>query len=269
MRNKLAEGIISPLNVEIPEGKFSWKIDARIKLIIALSSLIAVILMDNLVILPIFAVLILIIPILILKLNIKDYLRRFVILPLFIALILFIVVAFTYGGTDEIYSIIGLKVYRESVYFGLLLFTRVVISISILQLFILTTSINDSIEALRWFRVPKEIVDIGLLMIRYISLLFDEFRTMYNAQVSRGGFLRRLKYKEKIKNLSSIAGLLFIRSADKGERIYSAMVSRGYNLNFYNNKKYNKPISLKESLLCVLTIVIITLLVIIDKIILA
>lgn len=268
MKDKLTKGIVSPINVEIPDGRFLWKIDARIKLIVTLFLLIAVIFMDNLAILPILAAIILIIPLLILKISLREYLRRFIILPFSIALILFIVVAFTYGGIEEVYSVFGLKIYRESISFGLLLFTRVIISVSVLQLFILTTSINDNIEALRWFRVPKEVVDIGLLMIRYISLLFDEFKTMYNAQVSRGGFLKRIGYKKRIKNLSSIAGLLFIKSENKGERIYSAMVSRGYNLNFYNknSKKYNRSISLKEFLLCILMILFITLFVIADKI---
>jgi len=245
----------------------SWGMDSRVKLIITFSLLIAVISMDNLMILSVLAAIIFVIPLFLLKIPLKMYLKRFIILPVSIALILFLVVSFTYGGSEEIYSVVGLRIYRESASFGFLLFIRVIISISVLQLFVSTTSINDSIETLKWFRVPKEIIDIGLLMIRYISLIFDEFRTMYKAQVSRGGFSKRLRYKKRIKNLSNIAGLLFIRSADKGERIYSAMVSRGYNLGFYNIK-YSKPISLKESMLCALIIIFIISLVLVDKMIL-
>ncbi|MCX5999217.1 MAG: energy-coupling factor transporter transmembrane component T, partial [Chloroflexi bacterium] len=60
---------------------------------------------------------------------------------------------------------------------------------------------------------------------RYIFVLVDEAMRMWRARESRSLGRKRLW---QIRTLGSMIGILFIRSYERGERVYAAMVSRGY-----------------------------------------
>jgi cobalt/nickel transport system permease protein len=67
-----------------------------------------------------------------------------------------------------------------------------------------TTTIPQILAGLERLRVPRVIVAISAFMIRYGDVIGDEVHRM------------------------SIAGALFVRSYERGERVYLAMESRGY-----------------------------------------
>ena len=62
-------------------------------------------------------------------------------------------------------------------------------------------------------------------MYRYVFVLVDEMLRMRRARDSRnfGGGRRR-----QLKTIGNMIGTLFIRSYERGERIYAAMLSRGF-----------------------------------------
>ena len=149
--------------------------------------------------------------------------------PLMIAFVVFIIVLFTYGGQVGS-NFFGLPIYKEGFDFGLLIFSRIVASISILNIFTAITPISEILSAMRWFRVPAVFVDLFGMMIRYVSLLSKEGVRMYKAQKSRFAFSDELSYKRKIQNLGMLAGSLFLRAYSRGEKVYLTMLSRGYNI---------------------------------------
>jgi cobalt/nickel transport system permease protein len=63
------------------------------------------------------------------------------------------------------------------------------------------------------------------LMFRYLPLLAEETRRMERARASRT-FRRRRRLGWQ--SLAAILGQLFIRTADRAERIYLAMCARGW-----------------------------------------
>ncbi len=150
--------------------------------------------------------------------------------PFFIVLMIFIVLIFTYGGEKTILNLYGLSIpiYSNGLHLGILIFARLIASILILNILIATTRIQDVLIAMRWFKVPKVFVDLMGMMIRYISLLSKEVVRMYNAQQSRLAYSKRLSYRIKIKNIGILAGSLLIRAFSRGEKVYLAMLSRGY-----------------------------------------
>lgn len=74
-------------------------------------------------------------------------------------------------------------------------------------------------------RVPAMIVAIAGFMVRYLELIVEEFGRMRVAMASRGYEPRWLG---DLRPVAAGAGAMFIRSYERGERVHSAMVSRGY-----------------------------------------
>jgi cobalt/nickel transport system permease protein len=74
-------------------------------------------------------------------------------------------------------------------------------------------------------RLPDVIVQIATFMVRYIEVVLDDLRRMRIARESRGFRGRDLRDAGVV---AKSAGALFIRSYERGERVYLAMLSRGY-----------------------------------------
>lgn len=88
-----------------------------------------------------------------------------------------------------------------------------------------TTTAREIPLALSRLGVPGTIVSMLTLMIRYIDVLTTEANRMRMARISRGDSPRSLHQAGAIaKNV----GALFLRSYERGERVYLAMLSRGY-----------------------------------------
>jgi cobalt/nickel transport system permease protein len=88
-----------------------------------------------------------------------------------------------------------------------------------------TTPFHEILRELRSFRLPGVMLTTLALMYRYLPVLGEESRRMQRARASRTySHQRRLGWN----TLTAIIGQLFIRSADRAERIYLAMCARGW-----------------------------------------
>ena len=95
-----------------------------------------------------------------------------------------------------------------------------------------TTSFADLVDALRALRIPAIIVSIISFMYRYLAVLTDEAGRMTRARRSRSAQAPQgrsggpLVWRAKVTG--SMVGSLFIRSYERSERIYAAMLARGF-----------------------------------------
>jgi cobalt/nickel transport system permease protein len=88
-----------------------------------------------------------------------------------------------------------------------------------------TTEVPDILAGLSRLRVPPVLVAIASFMIRYLEVVAGEFRRNRIAMAARGYQSRSaLDWKP----IAVSAGALFIRSFERGERVYQAMLARGY-----------------------------------------
>lgn len=88
-----------------------------------------------------------------------------------------------------------------------------------------TTPFLDILQELRRLGLPSVMVTTLGLMYRYLPVLADESRRMQRARASRTFCARRhLAWR----SLAMIVAQLFIRTADRAERIYLAMCARGW-----------------------------------------
>jgi cobalt/nickel transport system permease protein len=112
---------------------------------------------------------------------------------------------------------------------GLLILWNVVIKawLSILSLILLssTTKFSELLKGLEQLRMPKVLVMILSFMYRYMFVLFDEVIRMKQARDSRNFGGKRTWH---LKTIGNMVGTLFIRSYERGERVYGAMVARGF-----------------------------------------
>jgi cobalt/nickel transport system permease protein len=88
-----------------------------------------------------------------------------------------------------------------------------------------TTDVPDILLGLDRLRVPRLITAIAGFMVRYLDVVLGELHRMRIAMLSRGYDPRWIW---EGRALATSAGALFIRSYERGERVYQAMVARGY-----------------------------------------
>jgi cobalt/nickel transport system permease protein len=94
-----------------------------------------------------------------------------------------------------------------------------------------TTKFPRILLALRWLRVPSVLVAVAGFLYRYLFVLADEAQRMMRARDARSGSPsgrggRSVLWRAHVTG--GMAGSLFIRSYERSERIYDAMVARGY-----------------------------------------
>jgi len=111
---------------------------------------------------------------------------------------------------------------------GIILFWGIVIKsyLSILSMILLTSStkFTNLLKALEKLKLPKIFIMIISFMYRYSFLIVDEVQRMQRAKESRTFQKQNPIYA--LKTLSNIVGVLFLRSYERGERVYLAMCSR-------------------------------------------
>jgi cobalt/nickel transport system permease protein len=97
-----------------------------------------------------------------------------------------------------------------------------------------TTPFPQLLVAMRAMRVPPLLVAIFGLMWRYIFVLVDEALRLLRARDARSGASPMLGGKAggslawRARVTGGMAGNLFVRGFDRGQRIYDAMRARGY-----------------------------------------
>ena len=96
----------------------------------------------------------------------------------------------------------------------------------------LTTPLPDLLDAARWLRVPETLVAITGFMLRYLAILSDEATQLRRARAARGGVLPGyragggLLWRARVAG--GMVGSLFLRAYERSERVYAAMLARGY-----------------------------------------
>ena len=93
-------------------------------------------------------------------------------------------------------------------------------------LFANTTPFSALLETLSRYRVPSLVLSILALLYRYLFVLVDEMERMERARKSRTFTMSRRRARA---SLVTVIAQAFVRSAERAERIFAAMVARGWN----------------------------------------
>ena len=187
------------------------------------------------------------------KIPWKFYLKFLLIVPVTFGLLTFVFMALFFGVGSHVWElgILNLAVTADGFNLGLLVFARMLGGFSCLAFLALTTPMNELFKALESFKIPKIVIELSMLMYRYIFLFLDEAMAMYQSQETRLGYS---SLKKTYKSLGMLASNLFIKTWIRGEQAYIAMESRCYDgtIRLFKNKESFRQISARNLLLLTL-----------------
>jgi cobalt/nickel transport system permease protein len=213
---------------EFAEGNsFFHRLDPRVKFIITIPYIfvIAVMRATNG---PFLALMISLLMIVFSRISFKKLIGRLIVVNTFI-LVLWIFLPFSYPG-DTIFHIGSLKATREGFLYVLSITLKanaiVLATIAILG----TSEVFSLAHALVHLRVPNKLIHLFFFFYRYISVLHEEYTRLRNAMTIR--CFRPKTSMHTYKTYAYLTGMLIVRSYERSQRIYKAMLCRGFNGNF-------------------------------------
>ncbi len=162
------------------------------------------------------------------RLPLKYVLKRSLVIFPFVIMIAIFVPFFKQGQAAAGYDIGAWHI--AVTYEGLAVLVNVVVKswLCILCLIVLSSStkFEQLLHGMSSLKVPQVFVQITSFMYRYMFVIADQAMRMQMARDSRNFGMNRSNIFRTIGNM---VGMLFIRSYERAERIYAAMLSRGYN----------------------------------------
>lgn len=123
---------------------------------------------------------------------------------------------------------------------GLIRFASIVwkswLSLQMALLLSSTTHFMHMLHALRALHLPRMLVAILTLMYRYLFVLIDEAQRLHRARMCRSASLEgagggTVWWRAMVTG--RMVGTLLLRAFERSERIYVAMLARGYNGELY------------------------------------
>ena len=168
------------------------------------------------------------------RLSIKAVFKRMVMVNALI-LLLWLVLPFTFNG--NVLTRIGpFAIYHP----GVVLAAQITLkSNAILFAFIAliaTMSLATLGHALHRLGVPEKMVHLLLMTYRYLFVIELEYLRLMRASKIRG--FRPGTNVNTYRTYSYVIGMLFVRAAARAERVYQAMLCRGFNGKFYSLQEF-------------------------------
>jgi cobalt/nickel transport system permease protein len=119
---------------------------------------------------------------------------------------------------------------------GLLRFVSILVrswlSVQMAILLVATARFPDLIHALEHLRVPAILTMIIAFLYRYLFVLADEVFRLMRARESRSAAASGVRSGGSVawraRVAGNMAGQLFLRSYERSDRVYNAMLARGY-----------------------------------------
>ena len=147
--------------------------------------------------------------------------RRLVIELPFLAFAFFL----PFIGGGERTDVLGLSLSVDGLWGMWNIVIKGALGVAASSLLVATTDTRDILRGLERLHLPKVFVAIASFMLRYLEVIAGELRAMRIARISRGDDPRWIG---QTRGIAQSAGTMFVRSYERGERVYLAMVARGY-----------------------------------------
>jgi cobalt/nickel transport system permease protein len=216
------------------EGRsLAHRLDARVKLVLVVAFILTVALTPT----AAWPVYVLLLALawsaeLLSELGIRFYLKRALLAVPFVMAA--VPVLFTISGAVLLRLPFGLEITQPGLERFLSVALKSWISVQMAILLASTTPFPEILMAMRALRLPRLLVAIIGLMWRYLFVMADEALRLMRARQARSGDSGAAEKRPggsvvwRAKVTGGMAGNLFLRSLERSDRIYMAMLSRGY-----------------------------------------
>jgi len=204
------------------------RIDSRVKLCCIVASILSAIAVRTLI--PLLILLALAITLSLLsKIPLKSFLLRTIFfIPIFAGIIA-LPLPFITPGTSLItirYNHILAGVTAEGIYRATQFTLRVLTCVALLILLVFTTRSSRLFHSMEYFKIPRLFTAMTAITYRFVFMLINEAYRMLLAKESRT--VTQERWREALRSFGNMLSSLFIRAYERGEKVYLAMLARGY-----------------------------------------
>jgi len=148
------------------------------------------------------------------------------------AFILFLWVFLPFSTPGEVIARWGsLAVQREGVILSLAITMKANAIASATLVLLGTSGIFDLVHALAHLKVPQRLVWLFFFSYRYVTVIHGEYSRLRTGM--RVLCFRLRVGSNGLRSMANLVGMLFVRSCDRSERIYQAMLLRGFSGTFW------------------------------------
>lgn len=142
-------------------------------------------------------------------------------------------VIFTVPGNPVGAPVFGLTITDAGLIRFASILLKAVASAQVAVLLLATTPFTDTLWAASALRIPAVLVAIVSFMYRYLFVIADEALRLNRARLARsvaipGQRSRRTDIAFQARTTGRLIGVLLVRSLERSERVYNAMLARGY-----------------------------------------
>jgi cobalt/nickel transport system permease protein len=129
-----------------------------------------------------------------------------------------------FGGGEQV-EVLGISLSVQGLWDMWNILAKATLGLFVAVILGATTQIPDMIKGLDALRVPAVVTGIITFMVRYVDVIVGDFSRMRVAMASRGHQTRTIA---DWGPYARTVGVMFVRTYERGERVYLAMASRGY-----------------------------------------
>ncbi|MGK7930151.1 MAG: cobalt ECF transporter T component CbiQ [Microcystaceae cyanobacterium] len=177
------------------------------------------------------------------RLPLKFWLTRLRYPGLFIiAVVLFLPFA---SGETILWQWGFFSIKQEGINAVILITSRFLSILTVTLVLLGTAPFLETIKALRSLGLPWILIDMMLLTYRYLEEFSDTLKQMQRSIHLKGFRLNKLN-KRNLRIVAQLIGSLIIRSYERSQRVYQAMILRGYGYAHHISPKFNFAVALKE-----------------------
>jgi cobalt/nickel transport system permease protein len=146
-----------------------------------------------------------------------------------------VLLPFTRTGDGTVSAVIPIGPLEVHLYRAGLLAAKGVLLKSLISalsmvLLVSTTPFSGLLRAMEQLRFPRLLLAVMAFLYRYLFLLLGEFLRLLRAARSRNWEAGPLPVR--LRAIGAIAGSLFLRTYSRAERVYTAMLARGFDGRF-------------------------------------
>ncbi len=170
------------------------------------------------------------------QLNPADIFRRLKPVVLFLVT-LWVLLPITFDK-ETFFVLFGIKFSMAGVLLCSKISVKAVSIVLLLMALIATMTVSALGHGLHRLYIPDKMVFLLLMAYRYISVIENEYKRLLRAAKLRG--FNPGTNIHSYKTFAYLAGMLFVRASIRANRVYQAMLCRGFNQKFYTLDIYPK-----------------------------
>lgn len=217
------DAVVDGVHFHGPEPALS-RVDARFRVVAVVLYAMVVVALDDFIALGL-AILVPIGLMVHMRLPAGRTLKRMLAMDTFVIFML-ITLPFTIPG-DAVFTVFGLPASDQGIQRAIEIGLKANAVVLMLMVLLGTVSPPTVGHALARLRVPKMLVHLLLFTIRYIEVLYGEYKRLRVAMRTRG--FKAGTNRHTLRTFGYLLGMLLVRALDRSERILQAMKCRGFN----------------------------------------